>query len=108
MNKVGLKGPTEKAILSAMKEWEEKTCIKFKPRTTEKDYIEFIDDGYGKCVTTVFHLQHFYFIIICSLFLKFDIPTSFSSITIDTNNCKSVGKLKFLRANIARGIFPRR
>ncbi|KAJ7379140.1 hypothetical protein OS493_017638 [Desmophyllum pertusum] len=29
------------AILSAMKEWEEKTCIKFVKRTTQKDYIEF-------------------------------------------------------------------
>ena len=41
LNSVGLKGPTEKAILSAMKEWEQKTCIRFKPRTNEKDYIEF-------------------------------------------------------------------
>ena len=51
LNKVGLKGPSEKAILSAMKEWEKKTCIQFKPRTNEKDYIEFIDDGFGKYVT---------------------------------------------------------
>ena len=50
LNKVGLKGPTEKAILSAMKEWEEKTCIRFKPRTDESDYVEFIDDGFGKYV----------------------------------------------------------
>jgi len=49
LNKIGLKGPTEKAILSAMREWEKKTCIKFKPRTTERDYIEFIDSGFGKC-----------------------------------------------------------
>jgi len=49
LNKVGLKGPTEKAILGAMEEIEEKTCIRFKPRTNEKDYIEFIDDGFSKC-----------------------------------------------------------
>ncbi|XP_078357409.1 blastula protease 10-like [Oculina patagonica] len=29
------------AIFSAMKEWEEKTCIKFVKRTTEQAYIEF-------------------------------------------------------------------
>ena len=50
LNKVGLKGPTEKVILSAMKEWEEKTCIRFKPRTDERDYIEFIDGGFGRLV----------------------------------------------------------
>eukprot|EP00795_Rhopilema_esculentum_P003258 gene3258-1584_t len=53
LNKIGLKGPTEKAILSAMKEWEEKTCIRFKPRTTEKDYVEFIDDGFAQCYSYV-------------------------------------------------------
>ncbi|XP_065060541.1 uncharacterized protein LOC135687798 [Rhopilema esculentum] len=53
LNKIGLKGPTEKAILSAMKEWEEKTCIRFKPRTNEMDYVEFIDDGFGKCYSYV-------------------------------------------------------
>ena len=55
LNKIGLKGPTEKAILSAMKEWREKTCIRFKPRTNEKDYIEFIDDGFGKYVKILYH-----------------------------------------------------
>eukprot|EP00795_Rhopilema_esculentum_P003261 gene3261-1588_t len=49
LNKVGLKGPAEKVILSAMKEWEEKTCIRFKPRTDERDYIEFFDGGFGRC-----------------------------------------------------------
>ncbi|KAJ7379142.1 hypothetical protein OS493_017640 [Desmophyllum pertusum] len=30
-----------RAIFSAMKEWEDKTCIKFVKRTTQKAYIEF-------------------------------------------------------------------
>ncbi|CAH3016431.1 unnamed protein product [Porites evermanni] len=34
------------AIFSAIKEWEEKTCIKFVKRTTQKAYIEFtVQDG---------------------------------------------------------------
>ena len=41
LNALGIKGPTERAIYSAMKEWEEKTCIRFVPRTTQKDYVEF-------------------------------------------------------------------
>ena len=41
LNALGIKGPTERAINSAMKEWEEKTCIRFVPRTTQKDYVEF-------------------------------------------------------------------
>eukprot|EP00794_Sanderia_malayensis_P020323 gene20323-22322_t len=49
LNAIGLKGPTERAIDAAMKEWERKTCIRFKPRTNEKDYVEFIDDGFSKC-----------------------------------------------------------
>ena len=57
LNKIGLKGPTEKAILSAMKEWEEKTCIRFKSRTNEKDYIEFIDDGFGQYVKILYPLS---------------------------------------------------
>lgn len=31
-----------------MEAWEKKTCIKFKLRTNERDYVEFIDDGFGK------------------------------------------------------------
>lgn len=41
LNAIGIKGPTERVIYSAMKEWEEKTCIRFVPRTTQKDYVEF-------------------------------------------------------------------
>ena len=41
LNALGIKGPTERAIYSAMKEWEEKTCIRFVPRTTQEDYVEF-------------------------------------------------------------------
>ena len=48
LNLVGLKGPTEGAIRSAMREWEEKTCLRFVPRTTEAAYIEFVDAGFGK------------------------------------------------------------
>ena len=48
LNKIGLKGPTEKAILGAMKEWEAKTCVRFVERTDQKDYINFIDDGMEK------------------------------------------------------------
>ncbi len=48
LNFIGLKGPTEGAIRSAMKEWEEKTCLRFVPRTHEADYIEFVDAGFGK------------------------------------------------------------
>ncbi|XP_057296148.1 blastula protease 10-like [Hydractinia symbiolongicarpus] len=49
----GIKGPTERAIKNAMEAWEKKTCIKFKPRTNERDYVEFIDDGFGKCYSHV-------------------------------------------------------
>ena len=41
LNWLGIKGATERAIYSAMKEWEKKTCIRFVPRTTQKDYVEF-------------------------------------------------------------------
>ena len=41
LNALGIKGPTERAIFSAIKEWEEKTCIRFVPRTSQKDYVEF-------------------------------------------------------------------
>ena len=41
---LGQMGPTEKAIRRAMWKWEYKTCIKFKERTTETDYIDFIAD----------------------------------------------------------------
>ena len=34
-------------VLDAMKEWEEKTCIKFVPRTSETDYITFTEEGSG-------------------------------------------------------------
>ncbi|XP_057317237.1 zinc metalloproteinase nas-15-like [Hydractinia symbiolongicarpus] len=49
LNKLGLKGPTEKAVLKAMAAWESKTCVRFVERTNEKDYLNFVDDGYGKC-----------------------------------------------------------
>ena len=36
------KNPTAAAvILSAMKEWEESSCLKFARRKSEKNYIEF-------------------------------------------------------------------
>lgn len=41
LNALGIKGPTERAIFSAIKEWEEKTCIRFVPRASHKDYVEF-------------------------------------------------------------------
>ena len=43
LNKWGINGPTERAIYSAIKEWEQKTCVRFVPRTDQKDYIEFFD-----------------------------------------------------------------
>lgn len=49
LNKLGLMGPSEKALRKAMDEWEKKTCIRFVERTTEKNYVEYIDDGFGKC-----------------------------------------------------------
>ena len=48
LNVVGFNGPTERAIRKAMKAWEEKTCIQFVERTNERDYIQFIDGGFGK------------------------------------------------------------
>ena len=36
---VGLKGFAERAILAAMKEWENKSCIRFVERTNENDYV---------------------------------------------------------------------
>ena len=35
------------SVFKAMKAWEEKTCIRFKERTDEKDYVEFFAD-FGK------------------------------------------------------------
>jgi len=32
----------KRVIYLAMSEWENHTCIRFKPRTTEMDYITFI------------------------------------------------------------------
>lgn len=43
LNSWGVKGPTERAIHSAMNEWEQKTCVRFVPRTNQEDYIEFFD-----------------------------------------------------------------
>ena len=41
--------PTAKnVILSAMREWEQSSCLKFVRRTTEKDYIEFSKEA-GEC-----------------------------------------------------------
>ena len=31
----------KKVAEDAMKHWMDRTCIKFKPRTTEKDFVEF-------------------------------------------------------------------
>lgn len=53
LNAVGLQGPTEKAIFSAIKEWQEKTCVRFVPRTNQGDYVEFVDAGFGKCYSHV-------------------------------------------------------
>ncbi|XP_057290143.1 astacin-like metalloprotease toxin 5 [Hydractinia symbiolongicarpus] len=53
LNKVGITGPTEKAIRSAMQAWETKTCIKFVERTNEKDYIQFFDGGFARCYSHV-------------------------------------------------------
>jgi hypothetical protein len=36
-------------IKAAMAEWSAKTCIKFKERTNERDYIEFTSKGSGQC-----------------------------------------------------------
>lgn len=44
---IGLKGFKERAILAAMKEWEDKTCIQFAERTNENDCVKFIKGGYG-------------------------------------------------------------
>ena len=33
-------------IMDAMREWEDKTCIRFKSRTTEDSYIHFFK-GFG-------------------------------------------------------------
>ena len=51
----GSAGRPERAIRSAMREWEEKTkrksgkyCIKFVPRTNERDYVLFTNNGWGK------------------------------------------------------------
>jgi len=46
-------GGASDVIDKAIKEWEQKTCIKFKPRVAERDYIEFIDDGIGKCYSNI-------------------------------------------------------
>lgn len=48
LDKLGLMGATENAVRKAMAEWEEKTCIRFVERTNEKDYLQFVDNGYGQ------------------------------------------------------------
>ena len=45
---IGLKGFKERAILAAMKESEDKTCIQFVKRTNEKDAVKFMKGGYGQ------------------------------------------------------------
>ncbi|KAJ7379144.1 hypothetical protein OS493_017642 [Desmophyllum pertusum] len=47
--------PIKNAVIhGAIREWEEKTCIKFKPRTWQRDYIEFFI-GSG-CWSNVGHI----------------------------------------------------
>nr|CAB43519.1 zinc proteinase [Astacus astacus] len=43
----GVSGADQSAILSGMQELEEKTCIRFVPRTTESDYVEIFTSGSG-------------------------------------------------------------
>ena len=42
-----------KEIKEAMTAWEKNTCIRFKKRTGERDYIRFINGGKGKYGTSV-------------------------------------------------------
>ncbi|XP_078681974.1 uncharacterized protein LOC144916625 isoform X10 [Branchiostoma floridae x Branchiostoma belcheri] len=37
------------AIRTAMRQWEERTCIRFVKRTTEKDYLDFYRHKYCQC-----------------------------------------------------------
>jgi len=37
----------KRSVQKAMRMWEEKTCIRFKERTNEEDYVEFFAD-FGK------------------------------------------------------------
>ena len=32
-------------IMQGLREWEERSCLTFKRRTTEEDYIQFIKDS---------------------------------------------------------------
>lgn len=48
-NFFGRKSSTQQAIEAAIKEWSQKTCIRFVERTNEQDYIRFINGGAGKC-----------------------------------------------------------
>jgi len=47
-----LRGAT-KEIEKAMKEWEKNTCIRFKKRTNERDYLQFMNGGVGNCYSNV-------------------------------------------------------
>jgi len=53
------RGPHRKAIIhSAIREWEEFTCIRFKPRTYQNEYIEFfvrLDKGRVCTPENLFH-----------------------------------------------------
>ncbi|XP_066928065.1 zinc metalloproteinase nas-4-like [Clytia hemisphaerica] len=40
------------SVRKAMKQWEEKTCVRFVERTDQKDYVEFFAD-FGKCYSYV-------------------------------------------------------
>ena len=46
----------KQVALDAMKHWMDHTCVKFAPRTTESDYVDFqFGDGYVRLQKVSFH-----------------------------------------------------
>jgi hypothetical protein len=60
------------AFTAAVREWQEKTCIRFKERTNERAYVEFVTGRGGYAWLFIFHrLLAIFFIAISDTFVYF-------------------------------------
>ena len=47
-------------IRGALERWEDSTCLRFVPRTSESDYVEFVDLGDDSCSSNIGRTSAFY------------------------------------------------